>query len=401
MTNKTAKKNKKVFRQGVVQIHGRFVLEDEGTTPVLIKTNGASRGVHSVVRDGDAIRVFLNMPKATFLGTPIVSYLDDDDAAGSIYQFIVSDVVSTPGTYPGNLAYFDISAFNYDNELTSFPGTCLFTVNVTTAVVPNGMLPVVEDQNGPIPPTWDDATAYVFGEKVELDDKYYVALQASTDIEPGVADGWEEYWEEYSLFPYEFAARTAIGPTAIVHTPKVESVSVYGRFMGIPAAWSDAYTYAVGNYVYIGFKVYKAIAENLNVEPGVDVGWEASWEEAVLLISENAESEGVSSVVLNNDGQYPDLPTNVYIVTLDPVSPIVQFLGAPTITLISRDGPVGAYWRVAKVFCEGASATYGTSANQIVFAFYDTEPVPEINLLETSVAEVVHFTLQYTTSNVF
>jgi len=352
MTNKTAKKNKKVFRQGVVQIHGRFVLEDEGTTPVLITANGASRGVHSVIRDGDAIRVFLNMPKATFLGTPIVSYLDDDDTAGSIYQFVVSDVVSTPVPNPtGELAYFDISAFNYDNELSSFPGTCLFTVNVTTAVVPNGMLPNILDES--------------------------------------ITD------------PNAVVARTAIGPTAIVHTPKVESVSVYGRFMTQPADWVDYYTYAVGNYTYIDFKVYKAIATNINVEPGVDVGWEASWIEVPLLISEEAESEGVSSVVLNNDGQYPDLPTNVYVVTLDPVSPIVQFLGAPTITPIVPTGVVASYWRVAKVFCEGANATYGTSANEIVFAFYDTEPVPEINLLTTTIAEVVHFTLQYTTSRGF
>lgn len=403
MTNKTAKKNKKVFREGVVEIHGRFTVDGEGN-PVIITAKGASRGVKSVEIVGSSYRVTLNMPKATFLGAPALSYIDTGVAVGSIYTLVLTGVASSPvpQTNPITLPSFDIGVFNANNEVVEFPegAVCGFTVTVSTSVVPSGMLPNVENEAPAPPAAWSSTTPYVLGDKVTNSGRYFAALDVSgnLDKEPGVDEGWELYWDEYSLFPNEVVARTAIGGNAIVHTPKVESVSVYGRFYGEFVEWSNLFTYAIGMKAKADYKNYEAIKTSLNVEPGVTVGWEEYWKEIGLLITDNAESEGVLSVELNDNGQYPDLPANVYVITLDPVSPVVQFLGAgavmsPFAKVVSVSAGAFNRW---KVFCEGESATYGTSANQIVVAsyFYDAQ----INPVQ---ADTIHFTINYTTSNVF
>ena len=451
----SGKKNKEVFREGVIQIHGRFELNDDDE-PVLITAGGASRGVKSVeLVDPDVYRVTLNMPKATFLGAPVVTYINDYDAAGTIYRFPVSNIVSTPVPNPTHeLASFDIVSTAYCNVLQPFAangdGICSFTLWVTTSVVPNGMNPSVVQS----PQTWYTDISYNEGDVVTFGADYYVAILANTGVipiygagtwgkytldgatawnatitytygmlvlsggnyyraldvvgnlnkDPDVAVDWEDFWTRYPVLDNPYVARTAIGGTTIVHTPKLETFSVYGRFRAEPdTAWDDEFSYNFGTNVTYDGKYWSSIANaNLNHEP--EVG-SAFWEEYFLVVSDDAKSVGIESVVRAGfSGLYPDLPENAYVVTLQTTSPIVQFLGAAGITILQLKNnlvsSVPSFYD-AKVFCEGASATYGTSANQIVLAFYDQIAVPVIVELNEVYVDQVLLTLNYTTSRGF
>lgn len=449
----SGKKNKKVFREGVIQIHGRFKLNGDDE-PVLITEGGASRGVKSVeLVDPEVYRVTLNMPKATFLGAPVVTYINAADAAGSIYRFPVTNIVSTPVPNPTHaLASFDIVSTSYSNAIQPFSangeGICSFTVTVTTSVVPNGMNPNIVQS----PQTWLAASTYVEGDVVIYGANCYVANQGSTgeapinypaiwiaytldgatawnatttyttgmvvlsgsnyyralnvpgnlNKDPDIAVDWEDFWTRLPVIDNPYVARTAIGGTTIVHTPKLETFSVYGRFRAEPdTAWDDEYSYNIGTNVKWDGKYWVSIANaNLGNEPAAG---SAFWEQYFLVVSDEAKSEGIESVVRAGfSGQYPDLPENAYVVTLKTTSPIVQFLGAAGITTFhysTQSTPFAFY--DAKVFCEGASATYGTSANQIVLAFYDQAAVPELVEVTEIAVDQVLLTLNYTTSKGF
>ena len=457
----SGKKNKKVFREGVIQIHGRFYLNDDDE-PVLITEDGASRGVKSVeLVDPEVYRVTLNMPKATFLGAPVVTYINDYDTAGSIFRLPVVNIVSTPAysadpnvvqNPTGILPSFDIVSTSYQNTLVPFAahgdGICSFTVTVTTSVVPNGMNPSIVqspntwldsvtydegdvvifgadcyvanngtiDQNPLYTPAvwtkytldgataWNATTTYTSGMVVLSGGNYYRALNVVSNLnkQPNVAVDWEDFWTRLPVIDNPYAARTAIGGTTIVHTPKLETFSVYGRFRAEPDAdWDDEFSYSTGTNVKWDGKYWSSL-QNANLDNEPETG-SAFWEEYYLVVSDDAKSVGIESVVRAGfSGQYPLLPENVYVVTLQTTSPIVQFLGAAGITTFnySTDSTPTVFYD-AKVFCEGASATYGTSANQIVLAFYDQAAIPEIvELLEVYVNQVL-LTLNYTTSKGF
>lgn len=456
----SGKKNKKVFREGVIQIHGRFKLNGDDE-PVLITEGGASRGVKSVeLVDPEVYRVTLNMPKATFLGAPVVTYINDASATGSIYRFPVTNIVSTPVPNPNHeLASFDIVSTNYANAIAPFPndgdGICSFTLWVTTSVVPNGMNPSVVQS----PQTWREDISYVDGDVVTFEEYYYVAKGATTnnppwystaswekytlngaaawsatttyvgattelpadkvlsggiyyralDVvgnlnkQPGVAVDWADFWTILPVIDNPYVARTAIGGTTIVHTPKLETFSVYGRMKAEPQTWVNDFNYSEGGTCKYDGKYWVTIVSGGNTgnEPSLTSTY---WEQFFLVDSDDAKSEGIESIVRAGfSGLYPLLPENAYVVTLKTTSPIVQFLGAAAITPFQYTTSVAALsvHYDAKVFCEGASATYGTSANQIVLAFYDQLAVPQLIDVSDIYADEILLTFHYTTSRGF
>jgi hypothetical protein len=464
----SGKKHKKVFREGVIQIHGRFELNNDDE-PVLITEGGASRGVKSVeLVDPEVYRVTLNMPKATFLGAPVVTYINDYDVAGTIYRLPVVNIVSTPAYSAdpnvvqnpnGILPSFDIVSTSFNNTIQPFAnggdGICSFTVTVSTSVVPNGMNPSVVQS----PQTWLVTATYNEGDFVTYGTEYYVAVAGSTGVtpiygmpstwskytldgatawnatttyvggdvvlsggnyyraldvpgnlnkDPDVAVDWEDFWTRYLVLDNPYVARTAIGGTNIVHTPKLETFSVYGRFRGEPdLIWDSETSFRAGSTAKWDGKYWLSITDpNTGNEPQVG---SAFWEEYFLVVSDDAKSEGIESVVRAGfSGLYPDLPENVYVVTLKTTSPIVQFLGAAAITQFQFTNDVAfPSFYDAKVFCEGVvldsngNNVYGTTANQIVLAFYDQAAIPEIVALSDGYVDQILLTLNYTTSKVF